>query len=138
MCITKLLYNHTKFDTTYIKAGNRRLKVWLANSPRRMMLGLMHRTSLKGADGMLFFMGRSARHGIWMPHMNFAIDIVWISEEGMVVDVFEDAEPCTKMFGCPIYKPREDAFYILEIASGRASRLGIKRGSKVLISNNEY
>ena len=71
MCITKLLYKFTGFKAAYITYGGARIRVLLANSPRRMMLGLMHRSRLRKAEGMLFMPGHEARHGIafcYHPH----------------------------------------------------------------------
>ena len=130
MCITKLLYRFTGFKVTYITYGGARIRVLLADSPRRMMLGLMHRSGLGKAEGMLFVPGHNAMHGIWMHNMRFSIDILWLSRNGKVVDMLENAKPCTSIFNCPTYKPSRPSFYILELAAGSARRMGVKAGSR--------
>ncbi len=131
MCITKFLYNHTRFDTSYIKVNGRRLKIYKANSTSRMMIGLMYRPGLSKGEGMLFYPGNNARHGIWMQNMKFPIDIVWLSGEGRVVDIKERAAPCKSIFSCPTYKPEDNARYVLEIAAGASKALRIKKGTLI-------
>ena len=135
MCLTKLLYRFTSFKTSYISFGRKRVKVYLADSSGKNMLGLMHRSTLRGSEGMLLMPGREARHGIWMYNMRFAIDIVWLSRDGVVVDIRKNAMPCKSILSCPTYTPRLGALYILEVIAGGSKSLGIRIGSRADMSN---
>lgn len=129
MCITKLLYRTTRFNDSYITYRRRRIRVQIADTPRRMMLGLMHRERIGHNEGMLFMPGTESRHGIWMLNMRFSIDILWLSGNGTVVDMVENAKPCASIFNCKTYRPARPCSFVLELASGGAERLGIKRGA---------
>lgn len=134
MCLTKLLYRLVRFDTSYIIHGRKRLRVLVADSAAKMILGLMHRKRMGSTDGMLFMPGREARHGIWMRNMLFSIDILWISKNGTVLDMVENARPCSSMFDCPTYRPLRDSFYVLELGAGRARAMKIHKGTRLEIA----
>ena len=68
-----------------------------------------------------------------MLNMKFPIDILWLDDSGKVVDIKENAKPCSSMFSCPTYRPKINSFYILELGAGRARRFNLKIGSKVVI-----
>ncbi len=135
MCLTSLLYKFTTFKTSYIHFKDRKIRVMIADSPRRMMLGLMHRKRIGSTEGMLFIPNHEARHGIWMLNMHFNIDILWLSKNGKIIEIMENAEPCTSIFKCPTYKSRLDSFYVLELAAGTSRRIGAHPGLKFKMEN---
>ncbi|HET7292763.1 MAG TPA: DUF192 domain-containing protein [Vicinamibacteria bacterium] len=84
-------------------------------------MGLMFRPDLPADRGLLFVFEETAFHGIWMKNCRFAIDIVWLDENGRVVHVAEAVPPCTKE-PCPVYQPMRRAAYVVEINAGQARR----------------
>jgi uncharacterized membrane protein (UPF0127 family) len=135
MCFTKLLYNHTHFNVSHISYKNKKIKVYMADSAKKQMIGLMYRDKLYDNEAMLFLPMRYARHSIWMLNMRFSIDIFWLSKSGEVVDMYENAKPCKSVFGCKSYLPKYSSFYVLEMNSGSARRLGLKLGSQISIGS---
>jgi len=121
-----LRYRHAS-----IYVGGKALDVLVADSLPKLMLGLMHMDSLGKSDGMLFVFGSEARHGIWMLNMLFPIDIIWLSKQLVVVDIVEGAKPCSSIFRCKTYLPRERAMYVLELKAHMAKKLGIHKGVKL-------
>ncbi len=122
--------NKKKDDTVIVKIGHTVVKVDIANTPLERMRGLSGREFLKEGEGMFFVYDKSGIYTFWMPDMNFALDIIWISGEGRVVYIKENATPENYP---EKYTPSEYAKYVLEVPSGYAKRKNIKIGSKVEI-----
>jgi len=120
-----------KYKHASVYVGSKAIDVLVADSLPKLMLGLMHMDSLGKSDGMLFIFGREARHRIWMLNMLFPIDIIWLSKQLIVVDIVEDARPCSSIFRCKTYLPAEKALYVLELKAHMAKRLGIHKGVKL-------
>src|SRR5208337_3196068 len=129
--IYRLLGPNYRLGTVSI--SGRRIRVYLADSFFKKMFGLMYRDRLERGRGMLFALGGESRMGagIWMLNMRFPIDIVWMDSGGRVVDLKENAEPCSSFLRCKTYVPRSKAKYVLELNSGTARRLGIKRKERI-------
>jgi len=120
-----------KYKHASVYVGSKAIDVLVADSLPKLMLGLMHMDSLGKSDGMLFIFGREARHRIWMLNMLFPIDIIWLSKQLIVVDIVEDARPCSSIFRCKTYLPAEKALYVLELKAHMAKRLGVHKGVKL-------
>lgn len=101
----------------------------LAISDEEKVRGLMFRKNLKANQGMLFIFDNLDLYSIWMKNMNFAIDIIWISEDKMIVDIIKYAQPCKK--NCPSLMPKDRAMYVLEVVSGFTEKNNIEIGDKV-------
>ncbi|MGC8479710.1 MAG: DUF192 domain-containing protein [Candidatus Micrarchaeia archaeon] len=132
MCFTKLLYKVIKFKKTTLKIGKKSLNVMVADSFFKQMLGLMHRSSLKENEGMLFIFNRETKMGIWMLNMKFNIDILWINSKKLIIDFKEDAKPCNSLFSCKTMYPKESSKYVLELNSGYIKKEGINIGDKII------
>jgi hypothetical protein len=103
----------------------------VADTPARQQRGLSGRPSLPPGQGMLFVYAEPDRRGFWMPDMHFPIDIVWI-RAGRIVHVESDV-PHVVSGPLPVYRPRETADRVLEVAAGTAERLGWRVGDAVRI-----
>lgn len=92
--------------------------------------GLSGRTGLDRDQGMLFVFDVPAIYGFWMKDMLFPIDIIWISENGLVVDIKESAEPSSYP---EIFSPKAPAKYVLEVNAGFSREFGLKIGDSVTL-----
>ena len=63
---------------------------------------------------------------------NFSLDIIFISENNIIVDVYREALPLSE----EIYTSEVKTKYILEIKSGLIQKLGIDIGDEVHIEYN--
>lgn len=129
---TQLLYQILSFKTKIVRLRNTKLELSLADSLPKQILGLMHRPSIARNQGMLFTFRSNAMHSIWMYHMNFSIDCIWIDDGGKVVDLVPNMKPCDQMLSCPTYYPKEKARYVLELKAGMAKSLGIRAGTNLI------
>lgn len=89
----------------------------IAQSYVSRMKGLSGREEL-GCDGLMMAFPYEGRHSIWMPNMKFAIDIVYISGDGRIVDIKQNAKPLSfNPMTWRVFWPKEKAKYILETAA---------------------
>ena len=98
--------------------------VEVASDPDTRARGLMFRTSVPEGRGMLFLFTESGVHSFWMKNTLVPLDIIWIDERGLVVDVQAHVPPC-EADPCPSYEPAGDSRYVLELGAGQAERHGV-------------
>lgn len=119
-------------DVATIAAGGQNLTVEVVQTPEERARGLMGRESLAPNRGMLFIFDRPGRHAIWMKNTLIPLDILWLDRGGTVVHVQGLAQPC-RVDPCPIFQPRRDARYVLELPAGEAERLGLGVGDRLVL-----
>ncbi len=101
------------------------IAVTVADTPAKRAAGLSSREFLPDNEGLLFIFGEPGKHLFWMKDMHFPIDVVWINERFMVVDVTENILPATFP---EIFEPMEPVRFVLEVNAGWIAKNGIKRG----------
>ncbi len=109
--------------------------VEIADTPAKRAQGLMGRTNLAPDHGMLFIFSEPGQWTFWMKNTKIPLDIIWLDKNGIVVYLASNVPICTRIDeGCPRYHPSQKALYALELRSGMAERLGIKKGTKLEIA----
>jgi uncharacterized membrane protein (UPF0127 family) len=103
------------------------VKVEIAADDELRARGLMFRTALPPATGMLFFFAGDEEHAFWMKNTKIPLDMIWIDGNRRVVHVKHDVPPC-EVENCPSYPPGVPSRYVLEVAAGVAREHGIKEG----------
>jgi hypothetical protein len=98
-------------------------------TPAALRKGLSGRKSLSSGTGMLFLFARLEQQSMWMPGMNFPIDIVWLDENLSVVHITYAATPCVEGNDCPSYSSQYSALYAIEMAAGDAKAYGFSIGT---------
>lgn len=114
---------------TNVKVGDTKIRAEIADNLISRTKGLMFRKTLPEDEGMLFTFNQEGYHSFWMMNMSFPIDMIWINKEKEVVDMVKDAQPCKLI--CPVYRPKEKAFYVLEVNSNFTERHGVKIGTSL-------
>lgn len=112
--------------THAMQLGARTITVEIAGTGRERTRGLSGRPDLAADSGLLFVYLNSDIYGIWMKEMNFAIDILWISEDLRVIHIAENVSPATYP---EVFMSREPARYVLEMKALSARRLGVEVGT---------
>ncbi len=92
--------------------------------------GLMYRTELLPATGMLFIFPKDGEYSFWMKNTLIPLDILWIDAEQRIVHVKHGVPPC-EIEDCPSYSPGVPARHVLEVASGVAAEHGLASGQQV-------
>ncbi|MCD4749763.1 MAG: DUF192 domain-containing protein [Thermoanaerobaculales bacterium] len=102
----------------------------LAISNDEIAQGLMYRSSLASDRGMLFLLRHERAPSFWMKNTLIPLDIVFLDQRGVVVDVTHDARPC-KADPCPKYVSKSPATAVLELPSGTAKTHGLEEGARI-------
>ncbi len=102
--------------------------VEVAQSPAQREQGLMNRAKLGVRSGMWFVFDRPDRYAFWMKNTRVPLDIIWVSPQGRVVDIFHQA---TQGRLVPMV-PRMPAQYVLEVNGGLSRAYQFNVGDRVV------
>jgi len=100
---------------SYLEVNNKKLNIYIADSPDEWERGLSWKDNMPENRGMLFIFSTSDFYKIWMKDMKFPIDIIWIGEDKKIVDIKTNISPQTFP---EIFTSRQPARYVLEVNSG--------------------
>ncbi len=105
------------------------LNVTVADTPALREKGLSKREILRDDEGMLFVFPTVDRHKIWMKDMYFPLDIIWIDENFVIVDIHKSVSvssfPNT-------FQPKTGAGFALEVNAGYTNRNAVEIGQSVI------
>ena len=94
----------------------------------RAQAGLTRIASLPQTAGMLFIFARTGHHRLWMPpDMLIPLDMIWLSDTGVVVELAADVPPCQHP-PCDVYGGNTQSRFALELAAGAIARKKIALG----------
>lgn len=110
--------------------GTRTIPVEVADTPATREHGLSGRASLAQDTGLVLAWPMPTRALIWMPDMNFAIDVIFVRDE-KVIAVYPDAQPCPKNGPCPAFGPDSGVDFVLEAPTGSATRWNLRVGDSI-------
>ena len=108
--------------------GDHAFTVEVVDTPETRAQGLMFRSQLAPDAGMLFDFQESREVSFWMRNTLIYLDMIFITEEGLVANVHANAvphDPTSISSDGPV-------MFVLEIPGGRAAELGIKAGDRVV------
>jgi uncharacterized membrane protein (UPF0127 family) len=112
---------------------NIKIQLEVAKTPEQQMMGLMHRPALPDNRGMLFVFPDPQPVKFWMKNVPVSLDMVFLNK-GVVQYIQAAAPPCNRK-PCPTYGPDVAIDQVIELRSGRAAELGLKKGDKVKIDS---
>lgn len=107
--------------------GTVRFSVEIADDAAERAKGLMFREKMASSAGMLFYFERPQSVSFWMKNTLIPLDMLFISPEGRVEKIHENAVPgdLTPIMG------GSGILAVLEINGGLARKLGIKPGDVI-------
>jgi len=109
-----------------------RFDVELAVTPEDQARGLMFRKKMGDHVGMFFIFEREEMRHFWMRNTLISLDMIFIDNKFMVVDIHHGAKPLDET----VISSRKPARYVLEVNAGKAAKCRIKPGSKVKLLKN--
>ena len=115
-------------DTKMMKIGEIQVKASVAQSWPDRIKGLSDTPYLPEDVVKLFIFDSAAQHSIWMKDMNYAIDIIWVDEEGKIVHLEEEASPESYP---AMFVPKVPALYVIETVAGFVEKNSISLGQEV-------
>jgi uncharacterized membrane protein (UPF0127 family) len=128
------------FDTGTIQietpADTFRLVVEIAESAEQKVLGLMERSTLPEASGMLFLYSelQDSASGFWMFRTRIPLDIAYLGQGGHILSILP-MEPCSSPYAqsCTTYASGVPYCAALEVNRGFFSRRKITAGHRVVL-----
>jgi uncharacterized membrane protein (UPF0127 family) len=97
----------------------------------------MFQEKLPYDQGMIFVFDTQDVRSMWMLNMQFALDVIWLDENGKVVHIEKDAQPCKSALetvGCTFTNGNgKPAKYVLEVTSGFVDKFNITENSRMEI-----
>lgn len=120
-------------DGGTVVAKGQKFLAEVARTQQEQALGLMHRTALAKDRCMFFLYTEDGQRRIWMKNCLISLDVVWIKEDGTVVETQEGVPPCSPMRGddCPEYGGAAISRHFVEFPVGTLKRLGLKKGDRL-------
>ena len=111
-----------------IQIGAVSLQASIADTPASRQKGLSNTPYLPEDIVKLFVFDTSDTWSFWMKDMNYAIDMMWVSEAGQVVHIEPSVQPETfpNTFQSPV-----PALYVIETVAGFAERNNISTSTLV-------
>ncbi|MGE4618845.1 MAG: DUF192 domain-containing protein [Planctomycetota bacterium] len=108
-------------------------KVWcsIAADNASRQRGLMHRDSMPEDVGMLFIFTEASPQGFWMKNCAIDLDIAYIDDDGIIVDILMMKAPEPNQVLLPRYRSSKPVRYALETNVGWFAARGLKPGIKV-------
>jgi len=104
-----------------------RFFVDIASNHLEQQKGLMFVESLPKDKGMLFVFDEAMPRTFWMKNTLIPLDMVFIDENGVVLEVKENVLPC-ESDPCPTYPSEFSSKFVLELNAGVANQSNIVVG----------
>lgn len=116
-------------DTVHLRGdwGKARFTVEVADNAAERSKGLMGRPSMPMSKGMLFVYHQTRPVSFWMRNTLIPLDMIFLDENGVVVNVHHNAIPLDES-PIPSVAP---ARYVLEVNAGLSKALGISAGTEL-------
>ncbi len=103
------------------------IEIELSDTPAKREMGLMHRKSMQGNQGMLFIFDKEERQSFWMKDTHIPIDIVFVNAEKNIVHIAQNCQPYS-LKSIPSF---EYALYVVEVNAGFTQKHAINVGDKI-------
>lgn len=99
----------------------------LVCSYHKILKGLMYRNQGDNLN-MLFIFPYADFHGIWMKNTFVPLDILFLDDEGFIVDIYHSAEPLRTDI---IYSPSMPVKFVLEVNGGFCQEHNLEVGYQI-------
>ena len=122
-------FSNEKIDVS-IYNKNITFNVEVAKTIEERRIGLMYRKKLLNNEGMLFIFPREKIIQLWMKNTYIPLDVIFISENKVIVDIKKNMEKLSET----IVKSKVKSKYALEFNAGLINKLNIEIGDKILFN----
>ena len=122
-------FSNEKIDVS-IYNKNITFNVEVAKTIEERRIGLMYRKKLLNNEGMLFIFPREKIIQLWMKNTYIPLDVIFISENKVIVDIKKNMEKLSET----IVESKVKSRYALEFNAGLINKLDIEIGDKVLFN----
>ena len=128
-----------EFKKEFIQLGQKKILVEIAETNQQLEYGLMHRTSLKEDQGMLFIFKDEQILSFWMKNTLIDLSIGYFSGKKVLNEVIEMKSTSFLETNFPSYPSQQPAMYALEMNKGwfNKNKIKTKAAFKFLDRKNE-
>ena len=132
VCFISLIYfyfsrRNSKSITQII--NNQYYLLEIANNPYLQAKGLSKRNYLCPNCGMLFIFNHETIQTFWMKDTLIPLDIIFINSQNQITDIYTaNPEPNKSDFQLTLYQSSVPAQFVIELNSGDAQKLNLKKG----------
>lgn len=120
-------------STGTIQVAGQTVTVDIADTFQTRATGLSGRPSLAKGTGLVLYWDRPEVTRIWMPDMNFAIDVIFV-RDGKIIFIEQNAQPCPSRDDCPTFGPETAVNYVLEVPAGSVAEWKAKVGDTITLN----
>lgn len=117
--------------TAIINFGQTRLSAIKASSEEQRIRGLGGRPALAKNQAMLFVFEKADKYCFWMKDMRFAIDIIWLDDDGRVLKILDNTQPDSYPQS---FCPAQPASYVIETVANLTVQENVRVGSLIEIN----
>ena len=118
------------------RLGGQVFQLELVADPESRRQGLMGRTLLPAGTGMLFDFPPGTSPAIWMRNMQIPLDLLFVDEQGQLLQVFSEVPPCTEP-PCAIYRAQQPLRFVIEVPAGTAGQLNLQPGDRLDLGDHQ-
>lgn len=115
-----------------VSGASHQFVVQIADEPAEQATGLMHAIEMPADGGMLFLFPEAAPRAFWTMNTLLSLDMVFIAEDGTIVNIAERTRPFDPSRGPETHRSTGPATAVLEINGGVSQLLGIAAGDRVV------
>lgn len=117
--------------TVPVVIGGTTVAASVADTLPERIKGLSNTPYLPEGMVKMFVFGALGTHSIWMKDMLYSIDIMWVSEAGLIIHIETNVSPDT--YPTSFASPTANAWYVVEANAGFVEKHSIKKGDNVLV-----
>ena len=110
----------------------KKLDIEIADNEYERETGLMHRSSMKNDQGMLFIFKNSQPRYFYMKNTHIPLDIIYLSSDMKIVSFQNNAKPMDETS----LPSNVNAQFVLEINGGLATQWNLKVGDSISFTKN--
>lgn len=123
----------SQVSSPFVEFGDSKFFVKVVETPEDLQKGLMFVESMPENEGMLFIFDDFAPRTFWMKNTLIPLDMIFVDENFVVVDVKEDVPPC-KADPCETYPSEFSSKFVVELNAGSVKEHNISVGSIMRMS----
>lgn len=114
------------------------LRLEVADTSDTREKGLSYRKDIGEFDGMLFIFPELSYQTFWMKDMNFDLDMIWLDENGVVIQIDKNVKANGYNYLNPDLSEKisshSEIKYVVELNSGKSDILNIEVGDQFTIN----
>jgi uncharacterized membrane protein (UPF0127 family) len=113
--------------------GSEKFIVEIADTPEKILTGMMFREFVPDDFGMLFIHETEDYLSFWMKNCRVPLDIIYLDKNKQIINIHFNVPPC-KRKPCKTYESERPAQYVLELRANRAKELNLKPGDTIFFN----